>query len=198
MSRRGLAVSRASAAETGRAIRVLPGDFYVGSGVDLTLVTILGSCVAACIRNPRTGFGGLNHFMLPESEKEEWNGVSAANRYGNFAMEALINAVLKSGCMRHELEVKLFGGAAMNGAFRGVGQQNAAFATHYLQAEGIPIAAVDLGGLHGRRIHYCPSNGRVQRLILRDREGAALLSDEAHYKDKLKHASIGGDIDLFD
>lgn len=191
-------VSRASASQNGRMVRVLPGDFHVSAEAGLTIVTILGSCVAACIRNPKTGFGGLNHFMLPESDTEEWNGVGAANRYGNFAMEALINEVLKSGCMRHELEVKLFGGASMYESVSSVGRKNAAFARQYLEIERIPIAATDLGGDNGRRIHYCPSTGKVQRLMLRDREGTALISEEARYKDKLKHTSFGGDVDLFD
>lgn len=192
------AMTRASASESGRMVRVLPGDFHASAEPGLTIVTILGSCVAACIRNPKSGFGGLNHFMLPESDTEEWNGVGAAFRYGNFAMEALINEVLKSGCLRHELEVKLFGGASMYESATPVGRKNAAFAKHYLETERIPLAVADLGGDHGRRIHYCPSTGKVQRLVLRDREGTALISDEARYKIKLQNTSFGGDVDLFD
>ncbi len=94
------------------AVRVLPGETYTTSRKDEAIVTILGSCVSACIRNPRTGMGGMNHFMLPESATGQWGEeLSAAMRYGNFAMEALINAILKSGCARAELEIKLFGGA---------------------------------------------------------------------------------------
>lgn len=187
-----------SAAKQGRSVRVLPGDFHVSDEPGLTIVTVLGSCVAACIRNPKTGFGGLNHFMLPESDSDEWNGVGAAYRYGNFAMEALINEVLKSGCMRHELEVKLFGGAAMYESASHVGRKNAAFARHYLETERIPIAAADLGGNHGRRIHYTPSTGKVQRLLLRPDDGQALLSDEESYKARLRQSDASGDIDLFD
>ncbi|CAN1558016.1 CheD Chemotaxis protein; stimulates methylation of MCP proteins [Rhabdaerophilaceae bacterium] len=181
-----------------KMVRVLPGEFHVTAKPDLTIVTVLGSCVAACIRNPRTGFGGLNHFMLPESETEEWNGVGAAFRYGNFAMEALINAVMKSGCARHELEVKLFGGASMNGLMSTVGLKNGEFARNYLKSEGIQVVAADLGGNFGRRIQYSPSTGKVQRLLLKDREIKALITEETSYQRSLKAADVGGDIDLFD
>jgi chemotaxis protein CheD len=184
--------------ESGRMVRVLPGDYYVTGDPDVTIATILGSCVAACVRDPFTGFGGLNHFMLPEGDSGEWNGIGAAFRYGNFAMEALINAVLKSGCARQNLEVKLFGGANMHGSVAGVGQKNAIFAKRYLEMEGIPLTSADLGGEYGRRIHYNPATGKVQRLMLKNREDEALRSDEARYSTSLRQTSVAGDIDLFD
>src|SRR5262249_31142777 len=92
-------------------VRLLPGAYYVTDAVDEMIATVLSSCISACVRNPHTGYGGMNHFMLPESDSGEWNGVSAALRYGNYAMEALINDVLRSGCARRDLEIKLFGGA---------------------------------------------------------------------------------------
>ncbi|HRE21609.1 MAG TPA: chemoreceptor glutamine deamidase CheD [Rhabdaerophilum sp.] len=195
-----LAADRGSGAggRTGRIVRVLPGDFHVTDDPATTVVTVLGSCVAACIRNPYNGFGGLNHFMLPESESDEWNGVSAANRYGNFAMEALINAVLKSGCTRQDLEVKLFGGASMHNPVSNVGGKNAAFARHYLDVERIPLASSDLGGDYGRRIHYSPTTGKVQRLLLKDREDRQVITEEARYGSTLSKVQFDGDIDLFD
>lgn len=190
--------SSGAAGRAGRIVRVLPGDFHVTDDPEATVVTVLGSCVAACIRNPFNGFGGLNHFMLPESESDEWAGVSAANRYGNFAMEALINAVLKSGCARQDLEVKLFGGASMHNPVSNVGGKNAAFARHYLDVERIPLISADLGGDYGRRIHYSPATGKVQRLLLKDREDRQLVSEEARYGSSLRKAQFDGDIDLFD
>lgn len=187
-----------TARERAGFVRVLPGDYHVCGEPDTTIVTVLGSCVAACIRDPESGFGGLNHFMLPESATEDWNGVGAALRYGNFAMEALINAVLKSGCRRSDLEVKLFGGAAMNGVVSDVGRKNAAFARHYLDVEGIPVVASDLGGPYGRRIEYQPFTGKVQRLVLRDHDARTIDSEERRYKDRMKSTVISGDIDLFD
>lgn len=182
----------------GTVVRVLPGDFYVARKPEETIVTVLGSCVSACIRDPITGFGGLNHFMLPEGETTDWNGIGAAFRYGNFAMEALINAVLKSGCARQNLEVKLFGGANMYGSAAGVGEKNATFARRYLEAEGIPIAGQDLGGEHGRRIHYVPATGKVQRLILKSREDAAVCNEETRYASELRQKPVSGTIDLFE
>lgn len=184
--------------QLGRMVRVLPGDYYVTGEKDVTIVTILGSCVAACVRDPFTGFGGLNHFMLPEGDSGEWNGIGAAFRYGNFAMEALINAVLKSGCARQNLEVKLFGGANMHGSAAGVGQKNALFAKRYLEVEGIPLTSADLGSEFGRRIHYDPATGKVQRLMLKSREDESLRSDEARYSTSLRQNNVAGDIDLFD
>lgn len=179
-------------------VRVLPGDYYVTGEPGVTIVTILGSCVAACVRDPFSGFGGLNHFMLPEGENGEWNGIGAAFRYGNFAMEALINAVLKSGCARQNLEVKLFGGASLLGSANGVGHKNCLFARRYLEMEGIPLSGADLGGEYGRRIQYDPATGKVQRLMLKSREDAAMLSDETRYASSLRQTSVAGDIDLFD
>lgn len=186
------------ASRTGEARRVLPGEFLLTDRPGVTLVTVLGSCVSACIRNPRTGFGGLNHFMLPESEPGECRDAGAACRYGNFAMEALINEVLKSGCLRHDLEVKLFGGASMRHSSSLVGQENAAFALAYLAAERIPVAAADLGGAQGRRIHYHPHDGKVRRLLLPEHDIAPLASEEARYRRTLKATRIGGDVDLFE
>jgi chemotaxis protein CheD len=185
-------------ARTGDTRRVLPGGFLLTGEPEAILVTVLGSCVSACIRNPKTGFGGLNHFMLPESEPGEWNGVGAACRYGNFAMEALINEVLKSGCQRRELEVKLFGGASMRHSSSTIGQENSAFALAYLAAERIPVVASDMGGTQGRRIHYCPFDGKVQRLLLHDPDLAPLASEEARYRQKLRTTRIGGDVDFFE
>lgn len=187
-----------AAGRAGGVVRVLPGDFHVTDDPSITIVTVLGSCVSACIRNPFNGFGGLNHFMLPESESDEWNGVSAANRYGNFAMEALINAVLKSGCTRQDLEVKLFGGASMHNPVSNVGGKNAAFARHYLEVERIPLTSSDLGGDFGRRIHYSPATGKVQRLLLKDKEDRQVISEEARYGSTLRKVQFDGDIDLFD
>ncbi len=96
------------------------------------IVTILGSCVAACIRDPETGVGGMNHFMLPESNSGKWGATNANMRYGNFAMETLVNEILKTGCPRDRLEVKLFGGGNVIPGSLKVGDQNGKFALNYL------------------------------------------------------------------
>ncbi len=178
-------------------VRVQPGEFFVSGEAAAVVVTVLGSCVSACIRDFRTGFGGMNHFMLPESDNGEWGGASSRLRYGNYAMEALINAVLASGCPREQLEIKLFGGANMFVSGTPVGTRNAEFATDYLSAEGLAVVATDLGGMHGRRIHYSPATGKVQRLLLTKTQDSSLALRETAYRSRLSTTPVEGDIELF-
>lgn len=112
------------------AVRLLPGEsFYTPK--DLLLVTTLGSCVSACIRDRTTGIGGMNHFMLPENGQKGGGGWSSTPiRFGAYAMEVLINSLIKAGARREQLEAKLFGGGAVlrnMGAFN-VGRKNGTFA----------------------------------------------------------------------
>lgn len=182
------------------AVRVLPGEAYATSRKDEAIVTEHGSCVAACIRDPRTGMGGMNHFMLPESTTGQWGeGLSAAMRYGNFAMEALINAILKSGCARSDLEIKLFGGANFSAGVTMIGQKNSDFALRYLKEEGLRVVASDLGGVLGRRIHYHPATGKVARLFLRGSGKDQVAAEERRYGAKIRSMPVdGGDVQLFD
>jgi chemotaxis protein CheD len=178
------------------AVRLHPGDYYATAAPDETITTVLGSCVAACIRNPYLGYAGMNHFMLPASESGEWGGVSAALRYGNHAMEILINAVLKSGCPRSEMEIKLFGGADFGEGPLRVGEQNARFALHYLEHDGLHPITVDLGGNQPRVIQFTPSTGSVKRKLL-DRPVRRIMEEERRYQAKIVVAPPEGDIELF-
>jgi chemotaxis protein CheD len=182
------------------SVRLQPGECYATAASDETIVTVLGSCVAACIRDPRTGFGGMNHFMLPESETGEWSGVSAALRYGNHAMEMLINAVLKTGCARQYMEIKLFGGSNLNEGPSKVGSKNASFALSYLKNEGLTALVTDLGGTHPRVIHYVPSTGAARRIFRkRIEEDQIIVESERRYKAKLNVPPASeGDVELFD
>ena len=193
------AVSRSYSQEYGmQQVRVLPGAYYTTSSAEEMIVTILGSCVAACVRNPRTGYGGMNHFMLPEGDDSKWGGPNSAMRYGNFAMEALINDVLKTGCARCELEIKLFGGANLYNGPSMVGTHNLEFALGYLRAEGLPLDTHDLGGPRGRRIHYFPATGKVKRLLLKPTTDQGLVRSEQDYIKSLQQQPIEGDVDLFE
>ncbi|GLQ06958.1 chemoreceptor glutamine deamidase CheD [Sneathiella chinensis] len=178
-------------------VRVLPGDHYVSQQPDELIVTILGSCVAACIRDPETGIGGMNHFMLPQSETGDWGNISATMRYGSFAMETLINDILKSGCPRERLEVKLFGGGNVSTGRVRVGDMNGQFALNYLKYEGIPFQASDLGGPYPRRIHYNPRTGKVDRLLLRRKADTEYLKQENEYRKRLPVEMKSGEIELF-
>lgn len=181
---------------------VLPGRHYVTSEPNEMIVTVLGSCVAACIRDPSIGVGGLNHFLLPESENGQWGSATAAMRYGNHAMETLINDVIKRGGMRERLEVKVFGGGNIidSQAMSPIGTKNAEFVQKYLHNEGFTIAAKHLCGPLPRRIHYFPASGRVKMLLLRRSPDRDLLNKERDYRMKIKAESEieSGDIELFD
>ncbi|MBL4907127.1 MAG: hypothetical protein JKX94_06715 [Sneathiella sp.] len=178
-------------------VRVLPGDHYITDSKNEMIVTILGSCVAACIRDPETGMGGMNHFMLPESSSGQWGAVSANMRYGNFAMETLINKILKFGCPRERLEVKLFGGGNVIPGTIKVGDKNGQFALNYLEYEGLTPKTYDLGGTYARRIHYFPETGKVDRLFLKRTSDAMYLKEEREYNSRLPNEMGSGEIDLF-
>ncbi|MFZ1110696.1 MAG: chemoreceptor glutamine deamidase CheD [Rhodomicrobium sp.] len=180
-------------------VRLLPGETYTTSKSDEAIVTVLGSCVSACIRDPKSGFGGMNHFMLPESSTGRWGEeLSAAMRYGNFAMEDLINSVLKSGCARKDLEIKLFGGANFTQGVTMIGQKNGDFALSYLKNEGLRPVAMDLGGALGRRIEYHPATGKVARLFLRGTGKDQVVEEERRYGAVLRSKPVEGDVQLFD
>lgn len=178
-------------------VKLLPGEHYVTAVADEMIVTVLGSCVAACIRDPVIGIGGMNHFMLPESRDGRWGSTCVTMRYGNFAMETLINDILKLGGFRCRLEVKLFGGASLMGA-SAIGTANAEFVLRYLKAEGLAVAAQDMFGIHPRRVHYFPSNGHVHVLALRRQDDLAAVAHETQYRERLRHAPTAGSIELFD
>jgi chemotaxis protein CheD len=178
-------------------VKVFPGEYYVTSQADEVLVTILGSCVSACIRDPRTGIGGMNHFMLAHGQSQSWGGDPESTRYGNFAMEKLINEMLKLGCSRQSLEIKVFGGGNVTDTRNLIGTQNCEFVVRYLDSEGLSIAAQDLGGQYPRRIHYYPTSGRVVRRLLAGSETTAVAREESEYAGRLKSRKVGGEIELF-
>jgi chemotaxis protein CheD len=178
-------------------IRINPGGHYVTAGGDETLVTVLGSCVAACIRDPFAKVGGMNHFMLPQSDDGAWGIASASLRFGNFAMERLINDILGHGGSRHNLEIKVFGGASIIGSGAQIGMRNADFVETYLRQEGLPIAAANLRGAHARRIHYYPVNGLV-RMLEMPRVGLTVARFELSYAADLTADPVAGSIELFE
>ncbi len=179
------------------AVRVLPGESYVSDDPEEMIVTVLGSCISACIRDPNLGIGGMNHFMLPSSDTGQWGQVSAAMRYGNYAMEMLINDLMRRGAQRRSLEIKLFGGARIGTSNSDVGAKNIKFIKRYLQEEGLSPVAVDVGGQTPRRIHYFPMDGKVKRLALKAIEGTKLRQEEESYVKKIATEDVSGDIELF-
>lgn len=179
-------------------VKVFPGEFFVSSKSDEVLVTVLGSCVSACIRDPRTGIGGMNHFMLPHSRAGNWAGALQSTRFGNFAMEKLINELMKAGCSRNSLEIKVFGGGNVTDSTNAIGTENSEFILRYLEAEGLRCTAQDLGGQLPRRIHYYPATGKVVRRLLGTGESYAVAREETEYVSRLSSRTMAGEIQLFD
>lgn len=149
---------------TERVAHVIQGEFRISDEPDLVLATILGSCVAACMRDPLAGVGGLNHFLLPG--ESGGSGTGTAERYGVHAMELLVNGLLTRGAQRHRLEVKLFGGAATVSGLSDVGAQNASFARDFVRRERLTTVGECLGGARGRRLQFWPVSGRARRIFL--------------------------------
>lgn len=180
------------------AVKILPGEYYV-SNRDLLMVTVLGSCIGACVRDRVRGIGGINHFMLPDDKREEDQRVGSAMRYGDYAMEILINQLLKLGARRADLEAKVFGGGNVLPGFKTnvVGERNARFILDYLKMEGIPVAAKDLLGNHPRKVYFFPATGRVLVKKLRTLHNDTIIAREMSYSRKLRQAPVAGDVELF-
>lgn len=177
-------------------IKLFAGDFYVSRRKGEMLSTILGSCISACIRDPRLGIGGMNHFLLPGDENMV-HDEGAAARYGVFAMESLINGILKAGGDKSRLEVKVFGGGNVTNNSAKIGSKNAVFVRKFLADEGFKIAAQDLEGDMPRRIHYFPDTGKVMMRKLRRTEDLVVVEEEKAYQQKIAVKPVEGDVDLF-
>ena len=178
-------------------IKVLPGKFYITKRADEVIVTVLGSCVSACIRDVQTGIGGMNHFMLASDAAGHWGGDQQSMRYGNFAMEKLINELIKAGCPRERMEEKVFGGGNVTDTKNQIGTQNAEFVLRYLEDEGLPCSAHDLGGPYPRRIQYFPSTGRVVRKLLTGGDRDLIVREESEYAKGLAAKPTAGAVQLF-
>ncbi|HEX6833359.1 MAG TPA: chemoreceptor glutamine deamidase CheD [Rudaea sp.] len=176
------------------AVKLLPAGLFI-TREEVAIVTILGSCVSACLRDPVAGIGGMNHFMLPENRDGE--GVSA--RYGSHAMELLINALLKAGARRDRLVAKVFGGGNVLKSFTAnpVGTRNAEFVLQYLRVEKIPVRAQDLAGIHPRKIWFFPVTGRVVVQRLPHGHDAEVAREEIAYRERISVAPRGGEVELF-
>lgn len=180
------------------AVKILPGEYFATSEKTM-IVTVLGSCVSACIRDPITRISGMNHFLLP-ANADEANFASESARYGVYAMEILINHMLKLGAQRNRLEAKIFGGGNVLKGFStmSVGEKNATFVQEYLEAEKIRITATDLLGEYPRKLYQFPDTGEVKVRKLKSMHNTTIIDRESEYKVKIKQtASKGGDVDLF-
>ena len=182
-----------------RAVKLVPGEHFA-TGEDRVIVTVLGSCVAACVRDPIARVGGMNHFMIPASDSSTIHPVDRGTRYGVYAMELLLTDLMKCGAQRDRLEAKVFGGGAV---LRGVnaldlGTRSSNFLLRYLATERIPVIAQDLLDTHPRKIYYFPRSGRVLVKRLRSMHNDTIIRREQEYASRISGDRVGGDIELFD
>ena len=179
------------------AVKIKPGEFYVTNNHE-AVTTVLGSCVTACIRDPVTGVGGMNHFLLPDFEDHRNTPFSDSARYGAFAMEKLINEVIKHGGQKKRLEVKIVGGGSMVRGMTDIGYQNVMFVMQYLSDEGLDITSADIGGERPRSVVYLPREGRLLVKKLKTLHNSKLFAVESKLKRQLASSLTGGTVELFD
>jgi len=178
--------------------KILPGEYYVTTQRGEVVATTLGSCVSACIRDKVFGIGGMNHFMLPvksEHASDDW--MDSATRYGSYAMEHLINDILKNGGNRKNLEVKLTGGGRIMANMSDVGARNIDFAIEYLQTENLDVIVQDLGDIYPRKVVYYPETGRLRVKKLQTLHNETLMQREQAYQHELDVQPDSGGIELF-
>jgi len=183
------------------AAKILPGEYFVTKSNEI-ITTVLGSCVSACIRDPINQIGGMNHFLLPLTNDEIWSSKtklnSLATRYGNFAMEHMINDILKYGGVKKNLEIKIFGGSRIMQAMTDIGKSNIDFVKSFLILEGFDLKAEDVGGINPRKVLYNPLTGKVRVKKLKDLHNDTIIKREVNYKSKLSASGTTGDVDLFE
>jgi len=175
------------------AVKVLPGEFFVHDQ-DILVMTTLGSCIAACLWDRERRIGGLNHFMLPDG------GDTDSGRYGSYAMELLINELIKRGASRATMEAKVFGGGAVIGGMNSlnVGERNTNFVLDYLKTERIAVVSKDVLDIYPRKVCYLPASGKAMIKRLATTNAAALAAQELAAAQKTQPAATGGgSIDLF-
>lgn len=182
-------------------VKVFTGDCYVTTEHNEVLVTILGSCVAVCLRDPFIKVGGMNHILLPGTSTANFTGdAGQSTRFGAFAMEKLINEILKLGGKKERMEAKMFGGAQVMNTSTMIGERNIEFVTNYLQTEGIKVHAQDVGGTLPRRIHYFPETGKVKMRKLQRKDDLVIIEKEQAYTSKISNKdepAVDMDVELF-
>ena len=182
--------------------KILPGECYVSCSGEI-VSTVLGSCVAACIRDPIAKVGGMNHFMLPVQVGavgiSRLASLTPALCYGNWAMDFLLNEVLKAGGKKDRLEVKVFGGGRVLAGMTNidVGKQNIEFIESYLKNEGLRVVAEDVGDVYPRKILYFPDTGKVKMKKLKVTQASEISAQEQKYLDSMAKKPKASDVELF-
>jgi len=161
--------------------KILPGEFYVTAH-----------------RDPKAGIGGMNHFMLPLSNTASSSQQADAARYGNFAMEQMINDILRNGGSRDRLEIKIFGGGRVMKGVTDVGKKNINFVKEYIELEKLKLLAEDVGGNYPRKVMYQPKTGKVKMKKLLNQHNKTVESRDQSYFARISHQKNEGEIELFD
>lgn len=180
--------------------KIKPGEIYVSKNKNELISTLLGSCISVCMRDPESQIGGMNHFMLPSQGsiyEDEKNLNSPAMTYGNWAMEFLINNILKHGGKRRNLELKLFGGSKIMNTYSDVGEKNIKFIKDYVYSENLKVISEDLGGDCPRNIIYNPLTGKVLLKKLSNIQSDEIARMESKLSKELNVPKKSTDIDLF-
>lgn len=178
-------------------VKLISGDCYVTDKPGQMIVTILGSCVAACMRDPVLKIGGMNHFLLPDTTDADVRSNGESARYGAYAMEQLVNGIIKLGGVKSRLEVKVFGGGNVINNSAMIGSRNVSFVRDFLKNEGLKIVSEDLGDTYPRRLRYYPDTGKVMLMKLRRKEDMEVVNEEQSFATTLKAKPVEGDIELF-
>mgnify|MGYP004701372425 FL=1 len=184
------------------AVKILPGEYFATTS-DTLIVTVLGSCVSACIRDRQSGIAGMNHFLLPNDGSGQDNLLSESARYGAYAMEILINHLIKLGARRDYLEAKVFGGGNVLKGFSAinVGERNAEFVMDYLALERIPVVAQDLLDIYPRKVYFFPDTGQVLIRKLKSLHNNTIMDRESAYRMQLRNKPAHDqrqDVEIFD
>lgn len=165
-------------------IKLITGDCYWTSAKREMIVTILGSCISVCLYDPKLKIGGMNHILLPYGDDDNKQGNT---RFGSYAMEELINGLLKIGARKNKLKAKIFGGSDIMKNSSRIGDKNVKFAKEYLSNEGIELVSFDVGGDDARRLHFFPDTGKAMIRKLRRKEDMVIIEKENEYKNILVH-----------
>lgn len=182
-----------------QAVKVLPGQYFA-TPKETMIVTVLGSCVSVCLRDRLTGVGGLNHFMLPHDSNAEANSlIAASGRYGLYAMELLVNHLLKLGASRNRLEAKVFGGGQVlkNMTFMNVGERNVKFVMQHLRDESIPVVGKDILDIYPRKVYFFPQTGKVMLKKIHSLHNTTIIDREQAYMHEIETKPVAGEVDLF-
>jgi chemotaxis protein CheD len=176
---------------------ILPGEYFV-SQEPKVVYTVLGSCISVCLRDPLAGVGGMNHFMLsaPTSVggQDSW---TESGRYGSFAMEMLINEILKRGGRKDRLEAKVFGGGKIYDGEMDIGATNAAWALDYLERESVPLLKANVGDVCPRKVYFFTDSGKVLLKKLDRLVAKVIAEEEDQYQRKLQRAPVQSEVTLF-